>query len=139
MFNKKSKRGIVSLTTFSLLIVVMVLVIIFSYNYYSTSKDKFELKIKKEEVLNSVISFRSSLIDLNALNNSYINYTNSIDDLNIEIILRDKIISGNLLFNENNIQINISSLSILFCDTYTFNPKVTNTFYNNDTCIVKIN
>jgi len=135
MFKYKKRKGVVSITTFVFLIFIMISILAFSYSYYSTSKSDFELKIKQREVLNSVSSFRASLVDFITLNQSELNYSNDIDDIDIIILLDNQFISGSLLYDNDIANVNISSLGITFCSNYSFTPKLVAVFLNNNTCI----
>lgn len=134
----QNKKGLVSLITFSLLIVIFIFIFSSSYYYYSTSKVESKLIVKQIDIQNVLISFRADLLNLVSHKNSTLNYTNLYVSDSFSIKLNNSKISGIDYFEENLIQKNISNLGINFCSSYTIYPVITNIFYFNGSCISKI-
>lgn len=129
------KKAVISITIFSLLIMLFCLLLAGTYSYYSDSKYLIEEINTKQEILNSISSFRVDLLKLITQNNSNMTYSNSLDPLYIDITLKNTTISGEVLLKKNNVELNMSSLGVLFCDEYTFSPSVETIFSYNDSCV----
>lgn len=129
------KKGIVSLITFSLLILIFLLIVIGSFNYYSDSKSESSIKLKEIEILTAISSIRSELISLYVDTNSSLNYSSKLIDANLLIKLNNSQISGISIFEEKYITVLISGFGIQFCSSYEF-YLVENTQFNfNGSCI----
>jgi len=133
-----SKKTIVSITTFALILVLAISLFIGTIFLTDTLKEKVLIKNKNQEVLNSVQTFRSQLLDVISKNNSNLTYNNKYDLESIKINLENKTISGidkSLKFEI--IEINISTLGMKFCTNYSFYPVGNTSFNYNGSCISK--
>ena len=137
-FFNNSKKAIASLTADILILVLMIGLFLTTFGFYSISKDDISFKNKELEVLNSVSSFRSSLIDITLVDNSSLNYTNTYDPKSIVINLNNKSIIGLDVSLDKRIEVEISSLGILFCSNYNFSPIISNEFNFNGSCVSMI-
>jgi len=135
MISKKRKKALVGLTTYSLILILMIVLLISSISFYDTSKEDILLKNKKQEILNSILTFRSDLINIISTNNSNLTYINSYDVESIIIYLENTSIIGEDLSLNEKVKINITSLGIGFCSSYNFSSNINVTFTYNGTCI----
>ena len=78
-FNSLNKKAVVSLATFSLIVLIIILILTFSYFFYGVAKERSEDEIKTIELLNSMQSFRSELTNLVTRSNSNVTYVSEID------------------------------------------------------------
>jgi len=133
----KQKKAIVSLSTYTIMLSVLILILIFSFGFYETSKTQILEINTQEQVLNSVLSFRSNILE--SLNeNTTLTYQSTLDSPNIKLkIINNKII-GEIIFKENKITQTESSLTN-FCSDFEFYPTAITNFYFNGTCIKKLN
>ncbi|MCA9459670.1 MAG: hypothetical protein KC550_03935 [Nanoarchaeota archaeon] len=135
-----SKKSVVSLTTYIMILFLSLLILIFSQNFYSNSKSDVILKIDEKEVLNSVLMFRESMLNLASYSDSNLTYVNNYDLPEIEIFLDDngKKIVGKMSSGLLDVSSNISSLGLSFCSNYSFSPVIITEFNFNGSCISKL-
>ena len=135
MVNIKNKKGVVVLATFAMILGFALLVLIMSYTFYSSKQAEFNSVIDNEEVINSLISFRTSIIKMESYDNSTFIYQNILDPEGIEISLDNQTIMGKIIQNDVLIKHNISTLGLKFCEKYSFYPHIESTFKNMGSCI----
>lgn len=133
------KKGIVSISTFSFIILILFGLFGLTYYFYLEFNENLEILNQKHEVLNSIESFKSSILSISLISNSYLNYTNELDSQDLIIYLNNSNIVGQKYFKDNLIEENSSLYGIGFCDSYIFSPKNLNRFYFNGSCISLIN
>ncbi len=132
---KNNNKGVASLATFSFILLLLVLIFILAYSYYKDSKQSIDFTLKEAEVSNSVHMFRSEILNLVVHNGSYMSYVQKYSSNDLEIYLINKTISGNLFYSGIDLEVNISSLGIIFCSNYTIYPFTTNTLNFNGSCV----
>jgi len=130
-----NKKGIASLTTFSLILLLLFSVFLLAYNYYVGSKEDAYILNNKIELLNSGVSLRSNLLELSKKPNSTLIYRNNLDSSNIVIILNNSHIYLYQDSASKRVQINLTNFGLDFCSEYEFLPSNTNNFLFNGTCI----
>jgi len=135
---KKKKNGVISIISFVLILLLIIIIFISSNNFYKNSKENIIFKNKNQEVLNSILTFRSDLINLVSKNNSNLIYLNNYDLESISIYLNNQTISGVDLSLNKRVEVNVSSLGLEFCSNYTFSPKFSSNFSYNGICISMI-
>ena len=135
MYNKK---GISSLTTYSLLLILLLAILLFSYGYYSFSKSEAELQVLETENLNSLLQFRSDLISLTMFNSSQLFYQNSIDPQTIVIsVIGNELVASQDIRNER-VEYSIKSLTFPFCESFSFSPFQGVFLQFNGSCIQRV-
>ena len=132
MFNK---RGVVSIATFSLIILILLIVLGFSYDYYDDSKLETHKILKEQELIYSLGSFRAELLSIVAYENSNLTYMSNLDSQEISIMLTNNSITGEQICKGQLVTTNISSLGIDFCNDYTFYPSGSTNFLFNGSCV----
>ena len=90
---------------------------------------------KKIEVLNSLTSFRSQLLNVVVYNGSNLSYSNVYDDAGLFVYAKNRSISGKLDFNNNLIDVNISSIGVYFRGDYNFSLNYGANFSYNGSCV----
>ncbi len=133
-----NKRGVVSITTFSLVILLAFSIYLFSSWYYYSYKTDYVVEIKKEELLNSVSTYRSDMLNLVLNQGSNLTYENNLDSLETTIYLDNMTITGKQVYNNDYIVVNISTLGFQFCSNYSFYPRVATVFEYDGTCVSKV-
>lgn len=128
------KRGIISIVTFSLVLLILFSIGLFSYLFYDYAFTQLNEKKVQEELLNSAGSFRFELINTYTHKNSTLHYQNDLDK-NIEYVLTGSTISARKHTQQEYITENISTLGPSFCSTYDFYPNYGGNFSFNGTCI----
>ena len=108
-------------------------------NYYNLSKEDIIVKNKEVEILNSLLNFRNSLLDITLFINSNLTYQNKYDSNLVLIFLNNTTISGVDTFLNSKINVSISSLGLRFCQNYNFSPIKKTIFNFNGSCIKKLN
>lgn len=129
------KKGVVSLTTFSFIMIVLSIMLVFSYSFYSEYKLKAEISLREEALLNSMISFRSELLNDLVYNNSNFTYSNSMDSSNIQIAIINSTFVASEIYEGQLVSKNVSILGNYFCDNYIFYPYNANIFSYNGSCV----
>lgn len=135
MMKTSNRRGVVSISTFSFVILILIAILIFSYDFYTDSKDISLKQIKEQELLNSIASFRAELIQLSSNVNSTINYTNNLDSVDIVLNLNDDIISAKQEMSNEYIILNMSTLGLSFCSSANVSPSFEIVAHYNGSCI----
>lgn len=135
----KNKKAIVTMTTFSLIILAALLVLSFSYFYYDLSTKRALEENSKIELINSINSFRSALNSLILFDNSSLNYISNLDSDSILLVFDNGSIIGSYDLGFNIITLETSSLGIQSCLKIEFEPSFGGNFYYNGTCISLIN
>ncbi len=133
-----TRRGNVSIITFSLMISLYFLIFLSSYIYYSNEVDSFENKIHKVEVINSLYSIRSSLVELISVTNNTLNYTDYSNVGLSKFVLDSSYIYGSIYSEKEVIELNISTLGVDFCSRYIVDSNLQINFYFNGSCILVI-
>lgn len=133
-----SKKAIVSLTSYIMILFLLVLIMIFSYNFYSDYRLKALTKIEEMEVLNSALMFRESMLNVVIYSNSNLTYLNKYDLEEIQIYLDGRRIIAKMSSGLLDVNSNISSLGVPFCSNYSFSPVLETKFNFNGTCVSKL-
>lgn len=131
----QGKKGIVTLTMFSLIIISVLFILLFSYYFYDYVKDEGLNAKKDQEVLNSITSFRSELLTLIPYNNSNITYSNNLDSVDLQIYLAETSITGTGDTGKKILTEEISTLGYTFCSSYVITPQINSTLVYNGSCI----
>lgn len=129
------RKAIVSLNTFTLLLILYLLIFIASYSFYHESKQDSELKLKELECLNSALSFRSEIIQILKYPNSTLIYINNYKNDNILIKITNTSITSKQELNFAVAEINISTLGINFCSQYNFTESENILISYNGSCV----
>lgn len=124
-----------NITAFSLILLLLISLYVVVYNYYTVSISEVEDKNSENELLLSAASFRADMIQLTKYNGSYLVYKSELDPDNLMINLSNTTIMTYLRGNTYDINYNLSSLGIYFCDDYLISPNFNNTLYYNGTCV----
>lgn len=133
------KKGIVSISTFSFIIFVLFGLFGLSYYFYLEFSEGLNILNVEHEVLNSMESFKTGILPIIQLNDSYLNYSNELDSQDLILYLNNSQIIGEKFFEDNLIKKNSSFYGIEFCDSYILSPNNVNEFYFNGSCISMIN
>jgi len=131
----KNNKGIVGLTTFSLIILLMISLFSLTFYYFNSNKLDSTKLIETENVQNSLNSFRSSLIQISSVTNSSYSYSDSLTSNTILLTLENKTINGFSYYDNFIVNITIPSLSLNFCSNYSFYSKQTTNLNFNGSCI----
>lgn len=134
-----NKKGIVSISLFSLIVFILFGLLVSSYFYYEQKQDEILIAHKKIELSNSLNSFKSNLIEISYKTDSYINYSNELDSTEIFFEVEDSTIIAKRIYKEEYIIIQSSLYGILFCDTYKIYPADFSRFYYDGNCIEVLN
>jgi len=134
MFN--NKRGVVSLITYTFLLLFLLISFSGFFVFYLDAKSDAENLIRSSENLNALLTFRSELINLLVYENSSLNYSDLYVSEEVEIILSNYSLSGRQVTSSEIIVINVSNLGIDFCGNLSFYPSVGANFVNSGSCVV---
>ncbi len=131
-----NKKGVYSLSLFTLLLILYIAVIGFSYFFYDSSKNDFNELVYEDENINSLNSFRNNLVKVISLEGNDILFNIDFDH--------------NSLIKLNNTQIEIlnyiendlysrrySSFGVEFCNYIELVPSKGYTLNYNGSCITK--
>lgn len=129
------KKGVVSITTFSLFVLILFLVLTFSYGYYTYAKGNYEVLVKEQEIQNSVGKFKSQILNSVLYNNSEISYSDNFVDENLILYLNNNKIEAQLIYVNSKIVKNYSTYGIQFCNQYNISPIIENKFIYNNSCL----
>lgn len=129
------RKGVASLTTFSLIIVLFILVFLFVYSIYNSQKSESEILKAELENVNAVLSLRNQIRDMVMHNNSNLTYNNTFEDDDIQIILQDDVMIARQDLRNKRVEENISSVGISFCSTYTIYPSAEVKFQFGGSCV----
>jgi len=133
MFNKKC---VVSISTYTIILLILVLVFIGTYSsYISNKKDSLTFKYEKDLFI-SLTKFRSEIINIVERNNSKIDYIDKYSINSVNISINGNKLCGMIIESDGYAKLNISTLGLPFCSNYSFYPKVLTTFIFNGSCIL---
>jgi hypothetical protein len=135
IYLRDDKRAVVSITTFSLMLMILLTLFTASYFYSEISKDKVLVEYKKEELLNSMLLFRSEMLNLVTKINSTSNYQNTFDNADTKLTLSSGSISAKGIVENILVNYEISSLGLVFCSNYEFVPAQGAIFSFDGYCI----
>ncbi len=133
-----SRKGIVSITTYTLIIFLMVVLFFGVFSFYNNTKLNAQNAGLKLEIMNSLLTFRSDLLNLAVFNNSNISYFDRNYDLNLIVYLENKTITGAYLTDTSRVEVNISTLGLRFCDKYSVSFESLKIFSNNGSCVMLV-
>jgi hypothetical protein len=132
------KRAVVSLATYSLILVLLVSLLVFSFYFKGVYENNSKEKTYEIDALNSASSLRNSLINLMQNENTNVTYSNPTDDTNIYLVLND---SNIIAFKETEdilVEVSVTNFGVDFCDYYEVSPLLRTTFNYNGSCIAKV-
>lgn len=130
-----NKKAFVNISTFSLILILLIILMIFSFGFYSYSKQSLLDEKLKLEITNSVLTFRSDLLNILTKENSSINYKNIYDPQAIIISVEEKTIKGEVYFKNSYQTLNFTTLGFSFCSNYSFSPVIGKNFTFNGSCV----
>ena len=130
-----SKKAVVTLTTFSLIIVASILILSFTFFYYGISTDRAEEYNARVELLTSIDIFRSHMLSLLVHDNSSLYYNSSWEPATTEFQLSGNHIYARQFLDSEVVIINATTLGFNFCDYYVYYPIRTGFFMYNGSCI----
>jgi len=133
------KRGIVSLSIFSLLIFLFIGLLLFNYYFYKDSTKDVEILNIESKLDKSLSKFRKEIIELTLINDSYLTYNDLGSDEEFMFYVSDSVVIGKSILDNNYVESQISLYGINFCDTVSFSPRVDTKFYYNGICVSHIN
>lgn len=132
MFNKK---GLVSVTTFSFIVLLFISLVLTMYFFYSTSTQSFKEQIKQREILESVSKLKAELIVLSGDVNSTLNYTDEYALNQIEIELNSSNITATYSNNDFKVEETTNLYGLTFCSNATRLLISETIYYFNGSCI----
>jgi hypothetical protein len=130
-----SKKGIVSVSMFSLIIVASLLVLTFSVYFYDLNKERSNQYNLRIELINSINTLRSELVSLIPYTNSSLLYNSTLDSDSLILELNRNYIYGQEFIDGTKSQVNISTTGFLFCESYTYYPASLGNFSYNGSCM----
>ena len=131
----KTRKGIVTITTFSLIIVASVLILAFAFFFYDLTKER-SLEYKASiELITSINVLRSELVSLLPYENSSLIYNSTLDPSIIELQLNRNYIYGRSFEHSKPVVVNTTTLGFQFCSNYVYYPSISGNFTYNGSCI----
>ncbi|MFW5704550.1 MAG: hypothetical protein ACOCXG_01785 [Nanoarchaeota archaeon] len=132
MYNKK---GVVTITTYSLIIVLLLLLLVFSFYFQSKFEDEAVNNIDKIECLNSASMLRSALVKITKHDNLNITYYNPNDVSEIYFELSEGNITAVKETDIEFVRVTVPTLTYRFCEDYTTSPHLNNSYHFNGSCV----
>lgn len=130
-----NKKGVIGLSTFSLLVLLFLITFLFTYVFVQDTKAEGLKLIGEKEATYSALSLRSSLLNLLSEENTTLTYRNEFDVDNMKLTLSGSRITAFQQDEEILVNISFSNLGIPFCSIYEISPKFETTFEFNGSCI----
>ena len=132
------KKGVVSLTTFSLILVILFVLLTGSYGFYNKLNIDTQIISAKKENMIYALNLRAKLIELNYVPNSTLIYEEFFKYTNAQIDLSNNTISVYQFVGSQKVEVEISSLGVPFCSNYVVYPAETTVFSFDGSCISKL-
>lgn len=129
------KRGVVTISTFSFIILILLSLFGLMYYFYSEYTEDLNILNTEKELLNSMQSFRSQILELILVDNSSLRYSNNLDRQDMILYVNNSNIYGETFYEDVLISKKISLYGIKFCSSYAFSSVNVNDFYFNGSCI----
>lgn len=130
-----SKKALVGLNTFALIVLLSVALVFFTYYFYIESARDYKELNSLNECQNILLNFRSELLNLITHSNSTITYQNTLVEQNYLITIQSTQILCEHDTDFSIVSSDLTNFGIEFCEEYNFYPLQANTFHFNSTCI----
>ncbi len=129
------RKGLVSIATFSFVLILMIFVLGFSYYVYDLNRSFFMEKDIEKDMFKSMLDFRTQVVFMHSCNNSSVTYRNSQLMEGFLFNVTDSKFTAVYSDADIRIEKNITMYGMKFCDNFVFNPIVDQIVIYNGTCI----
>ena len=133
-----NRRGVVSISTFPFIVLILMALFGLSYYSYLDMKENLYILNKETELINSMTSFRTQILDMSIVSGSTMDYKNSIDSYDIIFTINGSTIYSKMYYKDILIEEELSSLGVRFCSEYSFMSKAGVKLYFDGNCVSKI-